>query len=125
MASRKVHANQEPVVAARAADGGPMCAVCSGRARQYLDELVEKLKALPQVKQVLIDWSAGIPHTWVVIDAPRMDETYRDPVILAEIEVGDRYPDVIADLHLANIVEHGVEEMPMILPAGAQVAFNR
>ncbi len=125
MASRKAQTKQKPAVAGRAADGGPLCAVCNGRARQYLDELVERLKALQQVKQVLIDWSAGIPHTWVVIEAPRMDDAYRDPVILAEIEVGDRYPDVLADLHLANIVEHGAKNMPMILPARAEVAFSR
>ncbi|MHB8574673.1 MAG: hypothetical protein ACYDCQ_05015 [Dehalococcoidia bacterium] len=92
---------------------------------EYLAELVDCLRLIPQVQRVLIDTSAEELCTWVVIDAQPFDRDSRNAIYHAELAVAHRHPDVAAGLRLLNLTEYGSQQMTDLLPADAESVLAR
>lgn len=53
----------------------------SEQARQeFVADLVERLKRLPQVQCVLVESDGGAPRVWTVIEAEPWENAARDPI---------------------------------------------
>jgi|SRR3712207_4488943 len=79
---------------------------------QFASAYVERIRGLPQLREVVLDDHEGEPEIWTFIDAPSMRGEFRDPIYDAEAETLLQFPTVDVEFHLVNVREYrerGVE----------------
>jgi hypothetical protein len=93
--------------------------------REFLADLVERLKRLPQVRRVLVETEGGVTRVWTVIEAEPFENSARDPVFDAELQAMIAHPDVEAGFRLLNSREYAGKPLAAYLPPDAALLYER
>ena len=93
----------------------------------YAKQFVNLIQDLPQVKQVTLEYDDGIPLICTVIEAPRLEWEYSDPIYHAQGDVLRANPDLDADFRLINRTMGGgqIRDYGSNLPDGVIVLHKR
>ena len=98
----------------------------SEQARQeFVADLVERLKRLPQVRRVLVETDGGAPQVWTVIEAEPFENAARDPIFDAELAAMMAHPGVPAGFRLLNSREYAGRPLDDYLPPDAALLYER
>ncbi|MBI4504129.1 MAG: hypothetical protein HY691_01220 [Chloroflexi bacterium] len=115
-------------------EAGPTLLHCAWTAsRQIVNSGVKRLihaftsrvGERPQVRKVLLEATGTGPRIWTVIEGEPFKPELRKPIYEAELEAMQISPDVVADFRLVNISEQECDSLDQMLPANAEVVWQR
>lgn len=93
--------------------------------RAFLDDLIERLSRLPQVRQILNETDCAWPRVWIAIEAEPWEFSVRRPVYDAELKAMLAHPEVEADFRLINTAEYPGVPLDHLLPSDAALLYAR
>jgi hypothetical protein len=89
------------------------------------EQFAARVSRLPQVQRVLLLPPDDVPRVWTLIKAKPFDDAARLQVYDAELEVLTSLPDARVDFRLINLNEYREDQVEGIIPADAQILWQR
>lgn len=93
--------------------------------RRFGESYARLVRSLPQVQRVLLERTMVGPRIWTIITAEPFQESPREAVYQAELQAMEQSAAVVMDFRLVNLCEFAPESHDSLLPAAADVLFQR
>lgn len=93
--------------------------------REKAEHFARDISRLPQARTVLLTSPRSGPNVWVVIEGEPFEDSLRMPVYEAELLAHDAYPETPVSFRLINLTEFSDMQPDELLPAAAEVLWQR
>src|SRR5438034_1085060 len=103
----------------------PAADLNAAEAPAFAKRFVRSIKALPQVRQITLEYIGGVPEICTVIEAPWPDDEYRDPIYRAEGDLLRSDSTLDADFRLVNRTRNRTRDYATKPPKGVLFLLRR